>query len=460
VRRAALIWLALFAVYAATIGIHAAGHRAYGGDEPHYLLMAESIVSDADIDLRDEYRTRAYRHWYRGTLTPNGRLTDGRLQEPQPVGVSLLIAPAYAVGGARAAELELAALMALAFVLAIALARRLVPEPWATAGPVVCALSPPVLAYATTVYPETAAAAVLAGAALLALRSRERPRLRSAIAAGLLLALLPWLGVKYVVAGTVIALALSRWLVRRRRAFHALVAVEAVVASVVVWFTVNGQLYHGLTPYAAGLPGHPTADSLHPGDVADRVPRLLALWIDRQDGLLRWAPVFALSFFAVWLLWRSRRERVARAVPERADVEIAAGLLAAVAGAQVLVATFAAPSLAGAWFPGRHLVAALPAAAALAAWGLRHARRVGALLCGLTLAASAWLYVALRVTGASWAQPPQEIPWGPLDWLLPRYGSGSTWAAVVAGAVVAAIAAAVLREWRQTRRPAAGAAAR
>jgi hypothetical protein len=300
---------------------------------------------------------------------------------------------------------------------------------------------------------------VLAGAALLALRSRERPRLRAAFVAGLLLALLPWLGVKYLVAGAAIALLLTRWLMRRHRGFHALVAVETIVASVVVWITVNEQLYGGLTPYAAGLPGHPAADAVHPGDMAHRLPRLLALWIDRQDGLLRWAPVFALSFFGVWLAWRSRRERVARAVPEREDVEVAAGLLSILVGAQVLVATFAAPSLAGPWFPDRHLVAALPAAAALAAWGLRHARRAGMVLCAITLAAGAWLYVALRVTGGSWADPPHEIPWGPLDRVFPRYGTDSAWAAVVAAAVLAAIVAAVVREWRRTRRSAATAAA-
>ena len=36
------------------------GPADYGGDEPHHLLAAESIVSDRDVDLADEYGARAY----------------------------------------------------------------------------------------------------------------------------------------------------------------------------------------------------------------------------------------------------------------------------------------------------------------------------------------------------------------------------------------------------------------
>jgi hypothetical protein len=38
-------------------------------------------------------------------------------------------------------------------------------------------------------------------------------------------------------------------------------------------------------------------------------------------------------------------------------------------------------------------VPALPVSAALVAWGLRHAPRVGALLGAATLALSAWLFI-------------------------------------------------------------------
>ena len=61
------------------------------------------------------------------------------------------------------------AMLALAFVLAAALARRMVPEPWATVGVGLVGLSPPAVAASTTITPGTAAAVLLAGAALCAL---------------------------------------------------------------------------------------------------------------------------------------------------------------------------------------------------------------------------------------------------------------------------------------------------
>ena len=80
-------------------------------------------------------------------------------------------------------------------------------------------------------------------------------------------------------------------------------------------------------------------------------------------------------------------------VPERAGAEAAAGLALAVVAAVLLVATFATPTIDTEPFAARHLVPALPVAAALVAWGLRHAPRVGALLGAASLALSAWLFV-------------------------------------------------------------------
>jgi len=453
-RRGALLWLALFAVYAATLGIDAGPAGDYGPGEAHVLLSVESVVSDGDVDLADEYRTQAWRPFYDGTLRPGGRLTDGRRNEPHGVGVALLAAPGYAVGGPRGAELTLAALAALAFVLAIVLARRLVPEPWATAAPLVVALSPPALASATAISPEPAAAVLLAGACLLALRARERPRLRTAALTGLLLALLPWLSLKFVPAGLVVGAALVAWLVRRRRGLAALVACEVAFTSVVTYITLNGTLFGGLTPFAADTaPGPPTGAG-DAGDYLDRATRLAGLWLDRNAGVLRWAPFLALTGVSVWLLWRARRDRLAAAVPDQAEVDAAAGLLLAVLGAQAVVAALLAPTLFGPWFPGRQFAAVLPLAGALAAWGLRHAPRAGAALAALTLAGSVWLLAALRFGDEGWVMPSTPAPWGPLERLLPDFGAMTAWADAVSALALLALAGVVAWEWLRSRRPA------
>jgi hypothetical protein len=128
------VGLVLFAVYCAGLGVRTAGAERFAGDEPHHLLLAASVVRDGDVDLRNQYAGRDWTEFSSRPLDPSGELTAGRLHEPQGIGVGLAIAPAYAVGGARGAELFVAAVLALGFALAAGVAVRLVPEPWATGG--------------------------------------------------------------------------------------------------------------------------------------------------------------------------------------------------------------------------------------------------------------------------------------------------------------------------------------
>ena len=78
--RLAGLWILLVAVYAATLGIPAQTGMDYAGNEPHHLLAAESIVSDRDVDLADEYAERAYASWYPRELKTDGQVVGGRLR--------------------------------------------------------------------------------------------------------------------------------------------------------------------------------------------------------------------------------------------------------------------------------------------------------------------------------------------------------------------------------------------
>jgi hypothetical protein len=413
VRRVLGLWLVVFAAFAAGAGLPASPGRDLSEPEAQTLLVAESIVSDGDLDLRDEYGARAWRGFYEGSLSPRaGPRGRGGVLDPAGIAFPMLIAPAYALGGAIAVELFLAALAAIGFVLAAALARRLVPDPWATGAALVAALSPPAVLAATTISPDAVAGSALAGAALLALGLRERPALRWAIGCAMLVAMLPWLGAKFVPPTAVVALAAARWLRRRQRGLAGLVALEIVIFSVVLYITVNDRLYGGPFPAAALMDPGPTGAQGIAEHLA-RAPRLLGLWIDRDAGLLRWAPFAALSFASLWLLVRSRRERLAFAVSDQVDVEVTAGFLAALCAATVAFAVFLAPTIAGPWFAGHELACVLGAGGALAAWGLRRLPRTGRVLGAITIAATVWVLVAPRVDSGTGLAPPE----GPLPWL-------------------------------------------
>ena len=286
------------------------------------------------------------------SCAPRDARPRGACTEPFGIGFAATIAPAYALGGAKAVELFLAALAALAVALAYRLALRVVPDPWALGAAAAVGLSPPLLAYGSAVYPEPAAAAALAGAALLAVRLDGRAGRRDAIACFALLGALPWLGIRFSAAGVLVGYVAARALWRARRRTLAVGSVELALFSLALHVGVNEALFGGPTPYAALDPGDSATGSSSPGGYLERSYRLVALFLDRDSGLLRWAPVLLLTFAGLWWLWRAHRDRLARAVPQLREVELTAGLCAAVLGAQLLVAAFLAPTMFGFWFQG------------------------------------------------------------------------------------------------------------
>ena len=207
--------------------------------------------------------------------------------------------------------------------------------------------------------------------------------------------MLPWPAGSLILLAGGCAGALARWLRRRRRGFAAFTAMEVVLFSGVLDVTLTDRLFGGLAPYA------PT---LAPGGGSARRPR--RCWSAGRGwsaggstatpgwsaGRLRGA-----GLRRGVVLWRSRRDRLAIALPDQIHVEVVAGFLAGLCALQLIVVSFLAPQLHGAWAPARLLLPVVPIGAALAGWGLRHAPRVGAALAALTLGATAWMLIGLRV---------------------------------------------------------------
>jgi hypothetical protein len=378
------------------------------------------------------------------------------VDEPHGIGLPLLIAPAYALAGAKGVEVFLAAIAALAVALGYLLALRVAPDPWALGATLAVGLSPPLIAYSTAVYPELPAAAALCGAALLALRIPASPRRRVGWTAFGLVALLPWLGPEYLIPGLVVAIYGYRAMRAARRPVLALTCAEIVGFSAALYVGINEGLYGGVTPYAAAAPGHTATDASFPLGYLERAYRLVALFIDREYGLLRWAPVFALALFGAWLLWRERRSGLARAIPALRAEQTTGALCAGVTAAQLLVAAFLAPTMFGFWFPGRHLVPVLPIAIPLVAVGIRHVPRTGAILAIIGIAASVWVYVAVRAGDSGWVTGLPDAPWGPLTSVFPLFRPGNAYPFVLAGVLAAGLAVLIASsELRRSRRVAA-----
>jgi hypothetical protein len=450
-RRAAAVFLACLAAYASTLGLRSFGVSDYGGDEPHYLLTATSLLQDGDVDLLDDYAERSYEDFYPYLLDPHGQTTDGRLHEPHGIGFPLLIAPALAIGGEQGVELFVAVLSALAVAFGYLLAVRVVPDPYALGAALLVGLSPPFVAYGTAVYPELPAAAALAGAALLALRLRERPGRAATFACFGLLATLPWLGTKYVLPALVVGGFAVVALRRHGRGLLAFAGIELALVSAAFYVGINQALYGGFTPYAAEVPGETATDAAFPLGYLERSYRLVALFLDREYGLLRWAPVFALAFVGAWLLWRTHRERLAAVLPPHARTLETAALCGGALLASIAVGAFLAPTMFGFWFPARHILAGLVFATPLIGWALRRLPRLGTVLGLVGVAASAWVWVYVRWEGGGLVGPLPDAPWGPLVGAFPLFADAA-WPYVLAGALGVALAAAIGWELARERR--------
>lgn len=146
------------------------------GDEPHYLLMAQSLIRHGNLDLTPGYQNKEYLDFYhRGDLQPQGleHVVDGKRYSHHPLGPVLLVLPGFFLLGRMGAVLTMALLTALALYLSLrvleltgAYGRAL--QAIGTVG----LFSSPFLLFAGLIFPETPTACLIALTLYLLLQKR------------------------------------------------------------------------------------------------------------------------------------------------------------------------------------------------------------------------------------------------------------------------------------------------
>ncbi|MFO7694181.1 MAG: hypothetical protein R6V57_13925 [Vicinamibacterales bacterium] len=280
-----------------------------GGDEPHYLIIAQSLWRDGDLRIENNHERGDYLEYFGGALRPDylKRGADGEIYSIHLPGVAAIIAPLLALGGYGLVKVFLALASAAATGVAWR-AAYVVTGHTAAAwfGWAAAALAAPVLLLSFTVYPDgLGAIVVMAAFAMVAvLQDRaSRPGWWWALA-GLLPALLPWFHPRFSVLAASLGLVLAGRALRDSRPARALASLLAIpAASAMGWFGYYYTIYGRFNPSVAY--GHYTQMS------AGRVPTgILGLLFDQQYGLIVYAPVAAIGAVGLAALAR-RRPRLA-----------------------------------------------------------------------------------------------------------------------------------------------------
>ena len=423
----ALVFLITFAVYAALVPWMVKVWQR-SGDEPHYLLAAHSLAFDGDFDLADNYARRDYLSFYSDYyLDPHTRSGPRGAQVlTHNLGLSLLIAPAYRLGGLVGVEYFLALLGALLAANVFALGYDLTHN-WlaAAAGWIAIAFTPPLLWYVFLVYPEMPGALCiiivlrhllktsdsgLSPSALPIPISRLPPptsNLQSPTVRtqpldsgiwllGFSLAPLPWLSSRYLpVFGLLIAGAM--WRAWRERSRPWLFVALGGLAGLGSYTLFSLWLYGSASP-AAAYAG-PTPLAFDATSASTRFVRGLVGWLlDNQRGLLISSPIYVVALWGSALLLRHKP---------------LAGLGLLLPFAAALIPTASWGGFWTAWeYSARFLVAALPPLGAGAAYGLGSTRRTIAIPLTLIL-----FGMSLWVGRAVIAQPLKGIISSPVELL-------------------------------------------
>jgi hypothetical protein len=325
--------------------------KSFGGDEPHYLLMAHSLLKDGDLDLANNYQNadfKAYMPPQVSQLQPHTApaLKKGVSYSFHSPGIAILLLPFYALGLAlgkgmliflvRFGMSLIGAFLGIQIYLYAREAwnrERLALGLWA-----VVTLSAPVFFYPTHIYTEIVVAA-FGLFVFRRLRSARTLNTGNLALLGFLLASFIWFhALKYIfIQGPLFLYALlSVWNSSEAKNRFNRLAAFFIPAGLcfAVYFYLQYTIYGSFNPtsvsFQGAMNGRQTMGFLK--NLLTGIPfrlrweTLVGYFLDQRDGLFLYAPVYIFSFLGVLAMLRAKAKE--------------AGWLLFIAGPYILASAF------------------------------------------------------------------------------------------------------------------------
>jgi hypothetical protein len=290
-------WVLAFLIFSMASFILYTQNIQLSGDEPHYLMVTQSLVEDGDFNLENNIKNKTYHKYISIDINFHGDIHQKKYLSYHMPGLSFVMIPFYALFHLlegfippalffRLAASVINAFFALALytVLKIQFPQKRVTGIWML---FICLY--PLIFHSLHLYPELPTAALVMGAFIFAFG-----KTKNYILSGFFLSLVAWFHVKYYPAMLILAVFIIIQIAKEKKIMQAVWFFLFPLLNFALLLVFLKILYNTYNP-ADIFPGQ----DYFAAPLILRFKVFLAYFLDQRDGLLFYSPLFFLLFLGL-----------------------------------------------------------------------------------------------------------------------------------------------------------------